>query len=306
MDQNTSAHARLLGRVASWTAAGAAALAGVGFGAGVALAATPPSVHARPIRAFAVGTFSAYGKVASVNAQALILTAPNGYLIAVNVPSGVAVRDGLTSSSLSSITTGEYAQATFRWGPNGLVATAVTYDATPFATGVAHPLFGRVSSTGANDLVLTLASGKTVSVSLFPGAKVTTGGKASSLAILATGDFARLSVRSGHGVNDAVAVAFSATPFGLAQRAIVGTVASVAGATVSITSAGGQPLSALVAATARVTAAGQTVTLASLTSGTKVRLLGWWFDHVFYARRVTVIAASKTTPASTSSSAANA
>lgn len=296
MNRNTKSRARMRGWALYWTGVGMAALAAVGLGAGVTLAAGPASVHPGRLRAFAVGTFSAYGKVSSVSASAIILTAQNGYLIAVNVPSGAHVRNGLTPSSLSSVAAGDYAQATFRWTANGLVATAVTYDSTGFATGMAHPMFGRVSSTGPNGLVVTLANGKTRTVSLFPGAKVMTGGKPSSPASITAGDFARLSVRSGNGVSDATAVWFSTMPLGLAGKAIGGTVTSVAGTTIAITTAAGRSVSATVGANASVTAAGKAVSLSGLASGTKVRLLGSWFNRVFYARRVIVVTA--TPPAS--------
>lgn len=296
MNGNTKARRLTRGWALNRAGAGLAALAAVGLSAGVTLAAGPASVHPGHLRAFAVGTFSAYGKVSSVSAGAIILTAANGDLIAVNVPSGVHVRNGLTPSSLASVVAGDYAQATFRWTANGLVATAVTYDSTGFATGMARPMFGRVSSTGPNGLVITLANGKTRTVSLLPGAKVVTGGKPSSLASITAGDFARLSVRSGNGATDATAVWFSAMPLGLARKAIGGTVTSVAGTTIAITTAGGRSIRATVGANASVTALGKPVALSGLASGTKVRLVGWWFDRVFYARRV--IVGTATAPAS--------
>ena len=268
-----------------------AASALVGAVSGTSLAAPPrhavrrrpPSFQAELVR----HTFSAYGKVDTVSGQAFVLTLNNGNLLAINVPIHMVVREGLAVSSLSQMQAGDYAVVGYHFTSGGLVARSASYDTAPMATGPVHVLLGRVAATGSGSFTLTLASGRSIQVAEMPGAVFHSGAQLSSAASLAVGDFARVEVRSGNGVTDALSVQFAPGPVGLRIVRMVGTVTAAGASSLTLTTRSGASYAVTVPSNTVVSLAGATAAAASIPTGSSAVVLGSRFEGVFYAARVT-------------------
>jgi|GEM_PF-5431790 len=257
--------------------------------------------HVHGIRVPVLTQQTSEGQVTSVlSSTEFLVQLSDGDALAVNTTPHTVFIDDLTTATQSgtsaAVATGEYAQVTYHFDANtGAIASRVVLSTSPVPTGPIRDARGMVTGVGSGSFTLEDAGGVTWVIDMTaltrmhyvsPGEPVT--GAAPALAV---GDFADVRMRSGQGVNDATAVTYSPSPFGMPAGQVQGRIAVVSGSTLTLSLPSGGSLTLVVLANATLTLNGQPASLNQIAAGQTVRARGVRFLGRFYA---TLVAAAGT------------